>query len=176
MNDPFDTMGEEPRFDLDLRMLEERHRELSRTLHPDRYARASSAERRMALGRAIEVNEAWRVLRDPIRRAEAVLRRRGVDVSETNQPKPPPSLLMEMMETREALSDAHRAKDLARVSELGAAMQTRQARVVDELTRGFTEADSDLDKLRSLLPIVGEMRYLRRFLDEVSAIEEDLAI
>ncbi len=67
--DPFDTLGVEPRFDLDLAALERRHRDLSRALHPDRYAGAPAAERRLALGRAIDANEALRVLKDPIRRA-----------------------------------------------------------------------------------------------------------
>src|SRR6185503_15334256 len=115
-SDPFEILGMEPRFDLDLRALEQRHRDLSRALHPDRYAGAPSAERRLALSRAIEVNDAWRMLRDPIRRAEAILRRGGVEIGETLEPKPSPDLLMEMMESREALSDAARKKDLAAVT------------------------------------------------------------
>ncbi len=41
--DPFATLGIEPRFDLDVRAVEARHRELSRTLHPDRYSGAPAA-------------------------------------------------------------------------------------------------------------------------------------
>jgi molecular chaperone HscB len=44
----------------------------------------------MALSRAIEVNEAWRALRDPIKRAEALLVRLGVPVGETAEPKARP--------------------------------------------------------------------------------------
>jgi len=176
MNDPFATLGVPPRFDLDLRALEQRHRDLSRTLHPDRYAQASATERRMALGRAIEVNEAWRTLRDPIARAEATMRSLGVDITELGQPKPAPALLMEMLETREELSDAHRAKDLPRVATLGAAMQARQDDAIRALAAGFEGAAAgDTDAVRRLLPRLGELRYLRRFLNEVSAIEEDLA-
>ena len=94
MADPFDTLGVEPRFDLDSSALEQRHRDLSRALHPDRYTGAPAAERRLSLGRAIDVNEAFRVLKDPIRRAEALLRRAGVPVGEISEPRPPPDLLM----------------------------------------------------------------------------------
>src|SRR5690242_13592019 len=114
MNDPFATLGVEARFDLDPRALERRHRDLSRALHPDRYTGAGSAERRIALSRAIDVNEAFRALKDPIRRAEALIRRAGVAVGETAEPRPPPALLMEMMEAREELSEAARARDLGR--------------------------------------------------------------
>jgi len=171
MHDPFDTMGVEPRFDLELDKLAERHRDLSRALHPDRYAGAPAAERRMALGKAIEVNDAYRVLKDPVRRAEALLRRAGVPVGETAEPKPSQALLMDMMEQREELADARRAKDLQAVQKLAASVRTRETAVLNKL--GQTLAA--LDNAALALPHLGELRYLRRFLDEVSAIEEDLA-
>jgi molecular chaperone HscB len=175
MADPFETLGIDARFDLDLRAIEQRHRDLSRALHPDRHAGGTAAERRVALGRAIDVNEAWRVVRDPIRRAEALLRRAGAPVGETSEPKPPPDLLMEMMESREELAEARQAKDLARVDRLGEAMREREREVIARLGRGFQEAGGDAKKIESVLPLLGELRYIRRFLDEVSAIEEELA-
>jgi molecular chaperone HscB len=175
MNDPFATLGIEPRFDVELQRIEQRHRDLSRALHPDRFAGTPAAERRLSLNRAIEVNEAWRVVRDPIRRAEALLRRAGVRVGETEEPKPPPELLMEMMESREALSEAVQGKDPAAVKRLGETMTARQKEVFAALGRGFEDAGDDKAKLEALLPMVGELRYIRRFLDEVSAFEEEMA-
>ncbi len=67
--DPFATLGIDPAFNIDLAAVEQRHRDLSRALHPDKFSGAPAAERRLALNRAIEVNEAWRAVRDPIRRA-----------------------------------------------------------------------------------------------------------
>lgn len=184
MTDPFDTLGAAPRFDLDLLALEQRHRDLSRALHPDRYASAPAAERRMALGRAIEVNEAWRVLRDPVRRAEALLRRAGVAVGETSEPKPSQALLMEFLEAREELAEAARARQLARVTRLGDSMRVRQREVEARLAAAFDaagagssgDAPPDRDKLTLAVPMLGELRYVRRFLDEVAAIEEDVAL
>lgn len=175
MTDPFETLGVEARFDLDLPALEQRHRDLSKALHPDRYVGAPAAERRLSLSRAIDVNEAFRVLRDPIRRAEALVRRAGVPIGETAEPKAAPTLLMQMMEAREELSDAARAKDFARVSVLGEAMSTRQRAIEERLGRELTDAGADREKLLQVLPLIGELRYVRRFLDEVSAIEEELA-
>jgi molecular chaperone HscB len=170
MPDPFETLGVEPQFQLDLAALEQRHRDLSRALHPDRYAGAPAAERRLALGRAIDVNEAFRVLKDPVRRAEALLARGGVPVGETREPKPPPDLLIEMMELREELADAGRAKDLARVHQLAERMRGRQRAVEGRLAQALANRD-----LNPALPALGELRYIRRFLDEVSAIEDELA-
>lgn len=172
MIDPFETLGVEPRFDLDPTKLAERHRDLSRALHPDKYAGAPAAERRLALGRAIEVNDAFRVLKDPVRRAEALLRRAGVPVGETAEPKPSQALLMDMMEQREELADARRSKDLAAVQKLADAVRAREAQVLGLL--GQTIATGG-DAISKALPHLGELRYLRRFLEEVSAIEEDLS-
>lgn len=175
MMDPFDTLGVEPRFDLDLRALEQRHRELSKALHPDRWTGASSAERRLSLSRAIDVNEAFRTLRDPIKRAEAIARRAGVPIGETSEPKPSPALLMEMMEAREELAEARANKDLGRVASLAGAMRDRMDRSTASLGRAIDAAAGDAAAIQKTIPMLGELRYLRRFLDEVSAIEEELA-
>lgn len=172
MTDPFELLGLEPRFDLDLDELGRRHRELSKALHPDRYASAPAAERRMALSRAIEVNEAMRALRNPIKRAEALARRHNLAVGETTEPKPSPALLMEMMEAREELADAGKKKDVAALAKLGDAMKKREAGVLDRLGAAFSAGASDPTKLDAVLPLLGELRYVRRFLDEVSALEE----
>ncbi|MDI1448096.1 Fe-S protein assembly co-chaperone HscB [Polyangium sp. 6x1] len=174
MIDPFQTLGVEARFDLDPDELARRHRDLSRALHPDRYAGAPAAERRLSLSRAIEVNDAFRVLKDPIRRAEALLRRAGVPVGETAEPKPSPDLLMEMMERREELGDARRRKDLVAVRALTEAIRVREREVLASMGRQFAVSDPDSTKLAVVLPELGELRYLRRFLDEASAIEEEL--
>src|SRR5262249_30286521 len=144
----------------------------SRALHPDRYSGAPAAERRMALSRAIEVNEAWRALKDPIRRAEALFQHIGIPSGETAEPNPSTDLLMEMMQAREELSEAGRRKARAAVHELATKMQFRLDEVLKALTGGLARANGDAGQARKLLHHLGELRYLRRFLDEVAAIEE----
>lgn len=173
MLDPFATLGVEPTFDLDLATLEKRHRDLSRALHPDRYLGRPATERREALGRAIEVNEAWRVLRDPIRRTEALLVRRGVAVGEESKQRADPMFLMEMMEQREALAEARRARDLERVGGYAAAIRHREERTLARLS-GELQAAMDGGDFRAVAESLGQLRFFRRFLDEVAAIEDDL--
>ena len=171
---PFETLGVEPRFDLDLKALEERHRTLSGTLHPDRYAGKPATERRMALDQAIAVNTAWRALRDPVKRAESLLTLRGVAVGETAEPQAPPALLMEMMEVHEELAEARQQKDLDQLGALRGRMQSHEHDALKRLTSGFAEAGSDPAKLTALLPVLGELRYLHRFFEQLDAIEDQL--
>ncbi|MCA9646631.1 MAG: Fe-S protein assembly co-chaperone HscB [Myxococcales bacterium] len=194
---PFQVFDIAPSFDLNLSELEGRHRELSKVLHPDRYVGAPSGERRQALGKAIEVNEAWRKLKDPIQRAEALCAVLGIERSESTEPKADPMLLMEMMEQREALGDARRSKNLDEVEKLASAITVRQREVLTELTRQFAalsppESDassasgaagaaggevqskvSETDR-EQLLRELGKLRYFRRFLDEANAILDEL--
>ncbi|HPB94325.1 MAG TPA: Fe-S protein assembly co-chaperone HscB [Polyangiaceae bacterium] len=165
---PFKILELESRFDLDLDAAEHRHRELSRALHPDRFVGRPASERRLALSRAIEVNEAWRTLRDPVRRAEALLNLHGIDSGETSSAKADPELLMEMMEQREALAETRASKDLPRLRDLSATMRDRQARVLDALTKAFSHDP------QTALPVLAELRYVRRFLEEASALEDEL--
>jgi molecular chaperone HscB len=171
VTDPFSTLGFEPVFDLDSALLERRHRELSRALHPDRYAGRPASERRDALGRAIEVNHAFRRLKDPVGRAEALLEHHGRAVGETGTPPADPSLLMDVMERREALGDARRKKDLGAVRELARSVVERERACVAALSSAFAVNPPDFARAESAL---GELRYHRRFLDEVGTIEDEM--
>jgi molecular chaperone HscB len=168
--DPFATLGLPRRYDVDLPAVEKTHRELSRALHPDRFVNAGASERRDALSKAVEVNEAWRIVRDPIRRAEALLELAGAAVGEERASATDPEFLMEMLEQREALAEAKQAKDLARIQEMAKAIEGRSRAVEQVLADGFARGEA-----ASLVPRLGELRFYRRFLDEVSAIEDELA-
>ena len=170
--DPFATLGIARRYDLDLRALEKTHRELSRVLHPDRYAGTGASERRHALSFAVEVNDAWRILRDPVRRAEALFRLAGVAVGETNEPKSNAGFLVDIMEQREVLEDAKSAKDRGAVEALAEAIAERARMSEAALADMFARADGDRALLEEKLGMLGELRFYRRFLEEVSAIED----
>lgn len=152
--------------------LEKTHRELSRALHPDKFAQASASERRAALEKAASVNEAWRTLRDPIRRAEALFALAGIPVGEDKEPKASPAFLMDVLEQREELAEARAKKDLARVRKIGDTMKKKVAATEEKLAGGFAK-DTDRAAMEKLLPLLGELRFYKRFLDEVSAIEEE---
>src|SRR5439155_13136426 len=60
--DHFQVLGVERRFAVDLGALERRYKEMTRVLHPDRFARADARARRASLARSVQLNEAWRTL------------------------------------------------------------------------------------------------------------------
>src|SRR5690349_368978 len=54
--------------------------ELSRELHPDVYARASDEEQEWSTEKTSQLNDAYRTLKDPIRRTEYLLKLEGVQL------------------------------------------------------------------------------------------------
>jgi molecular chaperone HscB len=169
--DPFEALGVEPVFGLDLGLLEQRHRDLSRTLHPDRHAASGAAERRRALGHAIEVNEAFRALKDPVRRAQALLARRGVQSGEGKEPPASPALLMQVMERREALAEIRSSRDAVALARLIAEVRLEETRVQAALATQFAAPSLNTAEI---LKTIGELRYYRRFLEEAQTIADEL--
>jgi molecular chaperone HscB len=174
---PFEILGIDARYDLDLRAVEKRHRELSVALHPDKFASDGASARREAIERASQVNEAWRIVRDPVRRAEALFQVAGIVVGETNEPKSDQAFLMDMMEMREALSDARDSHDVSKIRALAEDAEARESAAKQAISALFASGGVQADKsvLVQALPKLGELRFYRRMLEDVSAIEESIA-
>ena len=75
--DYFSVFGLQPQLDLDLPALEHEFHRLSRRLHPDRFARALENEKEWSLADTALLNDAYRTLKDPIRRTEYLLKLLG---------------------------------------------------------------------------------------------------
>jgi molecular chaperone HscB len=165
---PFEVLGIDARYDIDPEALEARYRELSRVLHPDKFAQRPSAERRMSLEKAITVNEAYRVLKDDLARANALLRVRGVAVQGEEEKPADPEFLMEVMELREGLAEARAERDLARVGKLA-----DRVRATASETRARMSALFEANELAEVPALLARMRYFKRFLDEVAVIEDE---
>ena len=185
MQDPFDILGVEPRFDLDDAELHHRLIALAAEHHPDRHtdpiAQADAAEQ------AARVNDAYRTLADPERRAQALLARlsecgmgdEGSEMSEAKLHRPsdeaplPPEFLMEMMEIREELETAAAQEDTATIARLRTWAQDQRTQHLRTLTGLFAQlltpargdsASTLIPKIRLELNI---LRYIQRMLDQM---------
>ncbi len=108
----FEALGLAPALTLDLDDLKKRFYERSRQWHPDRYSRKSAAEQEQALEMTAMLNDAFRVLRDPVERAEYVLKENGLEPSKDA----PPELLEEVFELNMALEELREGDESARAS------------------------------------------------------------
>ncbi|MBN4668005.1 Fe-S protein assembly co-chaperone HscB [Pandoraea nosoerga] len=113
LTDNYFTLFELPqRFALDMDALDAAYRAVQSRVHPDRFASASDAERRVAMQWAAQANAAYRTLRDPLQRATYLLSLQGIDVGAENNTAMAPDFLMQQMEWREAIDDAVAARNV----------------------------------------------------------------
>jgi len=172
----FEVLGLPATYFLEVSAIEERFKDLNKKLHPDRFAQKEPRERRMSLEWTTQVNDAYRTLKDPLRRATYFVKLQGIDVEKESgrnaMARLPPEFLEQVMEDREALEEAKAAKDLDRVRALAEGLEKRQAGVVESLAaalKAFEAGDEpSLEKAGGALAI---LKYFSRFHEEVEAIE-----
>jgi molecular chaperone HscB len=169
--DYFRIFGIERRLDLDIGVLQQTFYQLSRQLHPDRYTRRSSREQEYALEATAILNDAWRVLRDPVQRAEYVLSQEGFDVAEQRTKDVPPELLEEVFELNMALEEIRGGDESVRPQLESARTRFDEMRQASDrsLEDRFREYDADprRETLAAVRGILNRRRYIQNLIREV---------
>jgi molecular chaperone HscB len=176
--DYFGAFGLEPRLGLDINDLQARFYRLSREHHPDRFTRRPAEEQARALEMTSLLNDGLRVLRDPVQRAEYVLKRAGFDIGEQRTKDVPPELLEEVFELNLALEEM-RSGDASARPALADAHRNFTGRVhqLDQQLSGlFADYDAATDGGREVLPKIRGLLNKRRYLENlVREVEKALA-
>jgi molecular chaperone HscB len=164
----FELLGLPVHFAVDAARLERGYRDLQSQVHPDRFAAATEAERRVAMQWATRANEAYRTLRDPLERARYLLQLRGYDTEEETNTSMPADFLMQQMEWREAVDGARDAADVRELERLRG--DIRKSR--DEMLRMLERAlDADANFVAGC-SLVRKLRFLEKLEAEIdSALE-----
>jgi molecular chaperone HscB len=168
----FELFNLAPSVDLDVAALEALHRKLAMESHPDRVSGADSHTRRLAAERSAALNDAVKVLKDPVRRAFYLLELKGVKL-DTEQAaakvKMPTDFLEEIMEQREALEAVKATRKLE-------AAQAMAVQIAGARAKTLAVAQDALrrDDVATATTALGRVRYYTRFLEEVDAFEEEL--
>jgi molecular chaperone HscB len=108
--DYFTVFGLPRKLWIEMSLLEQKFLQLSWKLHPDNFVNASEQERELSLQRSSELNDAYRVLRDPLARVEYLLEIEGQRKEGEKKQQAPPELLEEVFELNESLDELREAK------------------------------------------------------------------
>ena len=173
--DYFAFFGLPRKLTVDVPQLEKDFYELSRKLHPDLSARASAREQEWSLEQSSMLNDAYRTLRDPIKRTQYLLRLEGIELEEqsksateqaratgeTKKQIVPPDLLEEVFELNLQLEELRVIKDVTRRLDRGAPgdsglveeisqqrqmLETRHEALLEELKNYWKQWDSLVDR------------------------------
>jgi molecular chaperone HscB len=146
-------------------VLERSYREIQSRVHPDRFAHAGDAERRASLQWTTRVNEAFQVLKNPVKRAKHLLELHGVDVAFETNTAMPQDFLMQQMELRESLEEAKDARALdALRSDL---VESKRA-----LEQSIAEAIDVKKDYAGAAGLVRKLQFLDRLDEEIDAAYE----
>jgi len=188
--DYYQVFGLDRKLGVDTPALEREFHRLSRKLHPDRFARATAQEQEWSLAATALLNDAYRILRDPIQRTEYLLKLSGLKIGEENSGKsksadrqPPADLLEEVFELNMQLEEMRRSKkmgedDPSLQADLTAArgkFETLLAEVDDDLASKGAEWDAGNAATRenaanAMAAQLDRRRYLRNLVRDVNEV------
>ena len=162
--DHFVLFGIKPTFRLDLSDLDSRYRDIQAQVHPDRFAHAGEAERRLSMQWATHANEAYQTLKKPLERAKYLLHLAGHDIQAESNTAMPPDFLMEQMEWREALGEATDAADEDALDDLSHRLRQSTRALEAELARQLDDAGD----LEGAADSVRRMKFLEKLQHEIN--------
>jgi molecular chaperone HscB len=164
--DYFEFLGLPRNLAIDAKDLEKRFYALSRELHPDLHSRKSPAERERAEESTAVLNDAYRTLREPVARAEYLLKLKGFDIGEQTTKDVPPELLEEVFELNMALEEA----DLPQLESARQKFLTMRAEIDGELQNAFGEWDrtANREALTAVRGLLNRRKYITNLINQTN--------
>ncbi len=180
--DFFEYLGLDHKLQVDLPALERHFYSLSRRLHPDIYFQRSRQEREIAENAAARLNDAYRTLKDPVKRAEHLLDTLGVPRKRRDPRGPraggnPPELVEEIFEVQMLLEHVREGNQSAAggLARAKAKFETLLQKTDASLAACFAEWDRarQPQTLREISTILDRRSYLERVLQDIKAALAD---
>jgi molecular chaperone HscB len=163
--DYFGLLGLPRRYDLDTAEVSERFVSVSRHVHPDYFGTAGDEMRSLATRLTAELNDAVKVLSDPVLRAAYLLETSG-GPSAAEDRGVPADVLSDAMALREEIDEALASRDEKAQGALRAKVETKQMELMNdiaELARLLPRADQ-MDKV-ALRRKINAAKYYNNMLD-----------
>ena len=165
--DYFTFFGLAPKLTLDTADLQSRFYRLSREFHPDRYARRSPAEQQYALDATALLNNAYRVLRDPVQRAEYLLSQQGFDIGQQRSNDVPPELLEEVFELNVLLEETGHRDELEQARARFVNMLDENDKELQGLYEKHDASNGDRVILQTIRGVLNRRRYIQNLVRDV---------
>ncbi|KXU35704.1 co-chaperone HscB [Ventosimonas gracilis] len=163
----FLRFGLAPDFNLDLKTLGERYRELASRVHPDRFVGASEAEQQRALLEAAHLNEAFQCLKKPASRALYLLTLNGAELplEATIQDG---EFLIQQMQWHEQLEALEQRADSAEL----AAFKQRLLSAEAATGEAFAACWNDTSAAETAEKLARRLQFLSRLQAKVRRLQE----
>ena len=164
----FQFFGLNHQFKIDLPVLDQAYLAIQKEVHPDRHARGSDTEQRLAMQMATLANSAYQTLKNPVQRGLYLCQLHGVDAKLETNTAMPAAFLMKQMEWRENLDE--RAEDLPALESMMEEVESSRQATLLEITQAIDHAknfERAAELLRGLLFID---KFARELDDAIAAL------
>lgn len=170
MNNPFALFDLPVAFQVDSALLNERYLALQKSLHPDNFSAASAQEQRLAIQKSAEINDALRILKDPIARADSII---ALNTGETENPEEKSNkdigFLMQQMEWRETLENIENRQDTDELTAFAQEINQIRHAILSELSTALDAQQWDIARA-----ITDKLRFIKKLQTEIERVEETL--
>jgi len=168
----YSLFGLAPVFRIDPRQLSAKYRELQRTAHPDRFAGSTVGDQLASVHYAATINEAFQVLKSPLKRAIYLLELKGIDVNKEHSFNLGPDFLMQQIEFRERLeSITSEAQPDQALAQLRTELTELQSRLHMAFENHYNQGSEQ--GLNNAAQIVNKLQFVDKMLLEVERKEDE---
>lgn len=165
----FELFGMAPSFEIDLVTLEAQWKSRVAQVHPDRYASAGPAEKRVAMQWSARLNEAYRILRDPLQRAKYLCEQAGQETGEGAGHSMDMAFLGQQMTWREELDDIQAANNTTALAALTSDIVADRQQRIDQIAALIKQM-----QWPEAVKRLHEWMFIEKFLQEIQLVKRAL--
>lgn len=163
MNHYFQLFQLPEKFSVDIAKLDENYRSLAAQCHPDKFASKSAFEQKQAMMMAATVNEAYRILSNPLDRAAYLLQQRGIEADAPEHTQFSSEFLMQQMQWREEIEEARQTNNADVLTQLAKDIKHEHRQLMQTLNTAF-----ELNHLEQAADLVRQARFLTKLIAEIN--------
>lgn len=169
----FELFSIDESFDIDIQHVSQVYQTLQKTVHPDKFASASSQDKLLAVQKSSQINDAYQTLKLPLKRAEYLLTLREVDMPSEQASFQDNMFLMRQMELREMLEEVKFASDPdAAIFSANEELDQEYDQLLVLMRQQLIENTEESNKLAS--ESLRKLKFYQKLQVELSRIEDQL--
>uniref|UniRef100_A0A8D0GR59 Iron-sulfur cluster co-chaperone protein HscB n=1 Tax=Sphenodon punctatus TaxID=8508 RepID=A0A8D0GR59_SPHPU len=159
--DFYRLLGCERSFHVDISQLQQRFRNLQRSLHPDYFSQRPQAERAFSEQHSSLVNKAYQTLLNPLSRGLYLLELNGMELAERTDIDIDVDFLADVMEINENLAEA---KNDSKIEEIGHFVEAKKEELTKDISKAF-----ERDDLQEAKKLLAKMKYFANLMEKVKS-------
>jgi len=166
----FELFGLPVDFQIDETLMHDNHQKLQLVFHPDRFINGTEQEKRLAVQKAAWINEAYEILKDPVKRARYMLEVGGLELNDDHETTGDTAFLMEQIELREEMDQCRSCTDPMRCCD----------HITGKLDQRSKEYSTDFEsfyekgELEEAKQVSKKMQFVQRILEQIDEYQLEL--